>query len=889
MSPLPDPEQPLAPTVSWFRDISLTDAPQFGGKGANLGELTQAGFPVPAGFVVSADGFIRAMAAGGVRSELREQTGALATTVSSEFEALAIRLQQLVHSAAVPPEIRAEIVGAYERLGTEPSGGHHNANEVVVAIRSSAAGEDSAETSFAGVNESFTNVHGLDEVVNRVIDCWASAFSPRALAYRASKQASGEVAVAVVVQRMVRVDRSGVAFSVDPTTQDPNRLMIEAAFGQGEVVVGGQVQPDTYLVDRSTSTVVETRLGHQAFEIVQGSKGADERIDLPPGRRGKRVLTDAEVLNIAALVERVATHYGVPQDVEFAIDHAGEVFLVQSRPITTLTRGDQASDVEVEVPAAPVLVSGLAAAPGFAIGQVRLLRDPTEGQALQNGEILVAPMTNPDWFPTIRRAGAVVTESGGTTCHAAIVSRELGVPAVVGAQNATTILTTGQTVTVDGTHGLVFAGHTPRAVAEPARPTTRSTTAMPLSEAEGSTVEPTGTLLYVNLAFSKKALEAARLPVDGVGLLRAEFMLTEALDGTHPRKLIAEGRSQEFVERLSKSVLEVTRRVRAATGHLPHHGFPHERVPLPRRWIRIRAEGGQPDDRLSRRLSISEGTGRLPSRARRSRPRPRTDTEPASDAPLRSDCLGARGLPRDDRPESIGSPTRSSPVDHGRGAVGHLPVGRLRRHGNRRCVDRIQRSDAVDARSGSRLGDLQRAVQRTRPAVLAAIEAIIKAAHAHGLTSSLCGQAPSNDPGFVEQLVRWGITSISVSPDVARHTREVIGAAEQRLLVEAARSRAGRLFVILVPRRVPIDKGTFAPDQRFSKGGGWPCEVHVPARPYRGDPGGGPLERLRRRRADRVDACCVRAPRTGAKLRGGELLVGRSGGGAGLLRVTPCS
>ena len=593
--------------------------------------------------------------------------------------------------------------------------------------------------------------------------------------------------MAVVVQRMVRVDRSGVAFSVDPSTQDPNRLMIEAAFGQGEVVVGGQVQPDTYVVDRSTSTVVESRLGHQAFEIVQGSTGADERIDLPPGRREKRVLTDAEVLNIAALVERVATHYGVPQDVEFAIDNAGDVFLVQSRPITTLTRGGEASDVDIAVPAAPVLVSGLAASPGFAIGQVRLLRDPTEGQALQNGEILVAPMTNPDWFPTLRRAGAVVTDSGGTTCHAAIVSRELGVPAVVGAQNATTILTTGQTVTVDGTHGLVFAGQAPQAVAEPARPTTRSTTTMPPSEAEGSTAETTGTLLYVNLAFSKKALEAARLPVDGVGLLRAEFMLTEALDGIHPRKLIAEGRSQEFVERLSKSVLEVT------------SAF----APRP---VIYRTT----DFRTNEFRSLDGGS----------------EFEPNEDNPM----IGYRGAFRYLKEPDVfrleldvlarvreQTPNLHLMLPFVRTGweleaclemIDQSPLGR--QHGLRRWIMAEVPSviyrigdyaamgiDGVSIGSND-LTQLMLGVDRDSeicselfnerdPSVLAAIEAIIKAARAHGLTSSLCGQAPSNDPGFAEQLVRWGITSISVSPDVAAHTREVIGGAEQRLLVEAAR------------------------------------------------------------------------------------------------------
>ena len=250
---------------------------------------------------------------------------------------------------------------------------------------------------------------------------------------------------------MIAAARSGVAFSVDPASQDRNHLVVEAALGQGEVVVGGLVEPDTYIVDRAAHRVARVHIGHQAFEIVAGPHGDDQRVDLPIGRGGIRVLDDHEVLAVAELVERVEDHYGSPQDTEFAIDADGHIFLVQARPITTLLPLPEPGSPEASEPPGRELARGLAASPGVVSGRVRVLRAPGEGKQLVAGEVLVAPMTNPDWVPTIRRAAALVTDGGGMTCHAAIVSRELGVPAVVGARTATTVLRNGEMVTVDGT------------------------------------------------------------------------------------------------------------------------------------------------------------------------------------------------------------------------------------------------------------------------------------------------------------------------------------------------------------------------------------------------------------------------------------------------------
>ena len=484
--------------------------------------MVHAGLPVPPGFVVTIAAYERFAGAAG----LHARVSALGRTLNPDdqpgLERIAGALRALVLECEIPADVREAIIERYRLLvGPESS--------LAIAVRSSATAEDTAEFSFAGMHESFLGVRGERDLLDKVRACWASAYGARAIYYRLKHDFPLEMGLAVVVQKMVASTKSGVIFTADPATREHDRIVIEAAWGLGEVVVGGQVTPDRHVLAKGSFAELERRIATKEFLLESiGATGGTRRVPLDRDERGAApVLSAAELRTLGELASRAEAHYGTPQDIEFAIDDAGAVFLVQARPITTLGASAPASVVARKGGGTPLVV-GLGASPGIAAGAVRILTSIDAASELLPGEILVTHTTSPDWVPVMRRSGAVVTDAGGMTSHAAIVSRELGIPCVVGTTNATALLANGRLVTVDGAAGSVQDGDQ-RPQSGPAR-----SSVQPAGEPERTARLVTATRLYVNLAEPERAAEVAARDVDGVGLLRAEFMLLEALDGTHP-------------------------------------------------------------------------------------------------------------------------------------------------------------------------------------------------------------------------------------------------------------------------------------------------------------------------------------------------------------------
>jgi pyruvate,water dikinase len=761
--------------VKWFEELGSKGVAQAGGKGANLGEMTKAGLPVPPGFVVTAQAYQRFVEESGLTAKIKRRLAGLNIDDSIQLRRKAKEIQRLISQTTIPNQIQQEVLTAYRALSKRDE-----VDAQFVAVRSSATMEDSETASFAGMNATFLNVKGEDVLLQKLKECWASLYGARVIFYRAKKGFVEEPVIAVVVQKMVNSDKAGVMFTVNPATNDPRSLVIEAAFGLGEVVVGGNVAPDLYVVDKANLQVKEVQIGQKNFKIVRAPDGENEFVTLSPEEAKARVLSDKEVLEIAKLGLQDEKHYGSPQDTEWAIEGKRN-YIVQSRPITTLQKPKEVVKEDDEDKEAKELLRGLGASPGRASGDVSVLLSPDGDNELKRGDILVAEMTSPDWVPLMKKASAIVTDGGGMTCHAAIVSREMGLPCIVGTRQATKVLKNGILVTVDGTQGMVYEGQL--------KEEKKKIEEIQVAAAPRPAPLVTATKLYVNLAMPHEAERVAQEDVDGVGLLRAEFMVIDACDGVHPRQLLEEGQDDKFVDRMAKKLTIFTRafyprpvvyRAIDFRSNEFRNLYGGEKYELSEQNPMIGFRGCyryiQNSDLFELELKVLQKVRGQYRNLHLMVPFVRTFWEfERCKHIICSSQLGS------DREMELWVMAEVPSVvtwleDYVRLGISGVSIG---------SNDLTQLILGVD-RDSEICAPLY---DERDKAVLEAIHRVIGTCRRLGITCSICGQAPSNYPDYAEKLVRWGITSVSVNPDVIDRTRRNIAAAEQRLLLELARAR----------------------------------------------------------------------------------------------------
>ena len=750
--------------VLWLDDIRGDDLGAVGGKAASLGELTAADLPVPPAFVVTADTYRSFIEETGIDGELFEAVD-VDTDDSKALAEAAEHASELIRETPIPESIREEVMAAYGEVG----------DDAPVAVRSSATAEDLPDASFAGQQETFLNVTG-EALLERVRECWASLFTQRAIYYRQEQGFAHDVVdIAVVVQRMVDADTSGVMFTSHPST-GAGVITIEAAWGLGEAVVSGAVTSDNYVIDRETGDVRESTVARKKVMHVRDPEtGETVEREVSEDRRGSRVLGEAELEELRALGEEIEAHYGEPQDVEWAIED-GEVYLLQSRPITTIAEGAEEGSVAdggVAEEEADLVVSGLGASPGQASGEARLVRKLDELDKVGDGDVIVAEMTTPDMVPAMKRAAGIVTDEGGMTSHAAIVSRELGVPAVVGAEHATDRLEDGRVITIDGEKGSVETGaeaEDERDAIEEVRPQ--------------APVKPmTATEVKVNVSIPDAAERAAATGADGVGLLRLEHLVLSL--GKTPERYIADHGAEEYVEQIVDGV----------------RGVADEFYPRP---VRVRTLDAPTDEFRQLEGGEDEPTEHNPMMGyrgiRRSLDRPdvfeheleafRRLFEMGYDNvevmfPLVNDVDDVQAARR--LMEEVGIDTEKRSW----GVMIETPASAL-------CVEEMANVGIDFASFGTNdLTQYTLAVDRNNGQVADRYDAnhkairqlmarTIEVCREHDVATSICGQAGS-DTDMVRFLVREGITSISANIDAVRDVQHEVKRVEQKLLLDSVR------------------------------------------------------------------------------------------------------
>jgi len=774
--------------ILWFDEISMKDVPRVGGKSASLGEMTRAGVPVPYGFTTTAEAYRFFIKHSNLESVLEKFLGDLKDPEDTQtLQKVGKSIRETIEKAEMPEKLEKEIKKAYEEL-TKKYQKEGGSGEPYVAIRSSATAEDLPDASFAGQQETYLNVIGAEEVVYRVRECFASLFTDRAIYYRVQKGFDHlEVALAAAVQLMVFSESAGVMFTLNVSNGDDEVVQIEAAYGLGEYVVQGKITPDVYYVNKKDLTVNKI-ISAKSVMLVRKAKGGVEEKKVPEKKREKQVLTDKQIVKLGKYGISIEEHYKKPMDIEWGLDErTDKLWILQARPETVwagkaraeVTEG--AEELAATTEERKVIAKGLPASPGLVAGKANVILDVSDINQFQQGEILVTEMTAPDWVPAMKKSKAIVTNSGGTTCHAAIVSRELQIPCIVATKNATDVIKKGQDITVDAVNGIVYDGILKEAVAKKEEERAVMAEVFPV----------TGTKVLMNLGDPDLAEKYAELPCDGIGLMREEFIWTTFIH-EHPNYLIEIGQPEKVVDMLAEGFRQVAKALYPRPVVLRLSDFKTSEY-------RDLKGGEKYEPEEPSALLGWRGASRYydPEYLEAFKLELKAVKKAREEYGLKNLWVMIPFCRTVEECEKVVSIMKEQGLQKGPDfkiwLMAEIPSNIILADKFSKYIDGfsigsndltmlILGADRDNDRIAHIFDERDLAVKR-------AIHHLIQVAHKHGKTVSICGQAPSVYPEFTAFLIKSGIDSVSVNPDAVKSTKHLVAQVEQRIMLEKATGR----------------------------------------------------------------------------------------------------
>ncbi len=768
----------------WFEQLEKTDVPIVGGKSASLGEMTsKTDVPVPYGFATTAHAYRYFIEESGLKGKMEALLAELTDVENSALlRDVSAKLRAAIMAEKMPDDLQKAIADAYAELAKKVG------EELpFVAVRSSATAEDLPDASFAGQQDTYLNVQGAQTIIAKVKECYASCFTDRAVYYR-EKQGFDhlDVALSAVIQMMVFSKAAGVMFTVNVATGNDENILIEAAYGLGEYVVQGTVTPDNYTVSKAENKIIEINVNAQDVMLVRKKGGDCEELPVPAENYHKQTLTNEQILELANYAKKIEKHYGCYMDIEWGIDErTDKIWILQARPETVWSRRNKEEGKKVEsakiTTDRKVIAKGLPASPGLVSGRVHVILDPSRIDEFKDGEILVTEMTAPDWVPAMKKAKAIVTDSGGMTCHASIVSRELGIPCIVGTKSrgeaATTAIKDGIDVTVDATNGVVYEG-----IIESAK---KPEAAASVVAAE--TFPVTGTKIYMNLGDPELAEKYSVLPCDGIGLMREEFIWTTYIH-EHPLYLIKTGHPEKVVDQLAEGFRQVCQAMAPRPVTLRFSDFKSSEY-------RDLKGGDEFEPYEPSALLGWRGASRYydPKYIEAFKLEIKAVRKVREEFGLKNLHVMIPFCRSVEECEKVTNLMAQEGLSRGKDfkvwLMAEIPANIILADQFNKYVDgySIGSNDLTMLTLGcDRDNDtVSHIFDERNLAVRRAIKHLIEVAHKDGKTVSICGQAPSVYPEFAEFLVKNGIDSMSVNPDTVKFTKKMVAQVEQRIMLDA--------------------------------------------------------------------------------------------------------